>query len=89
MWTFVLPWDNKKLIHRTNARLVIYPMGQLAFQAGSKPRTTSFRLWHWGTAVAGSPDIELPRLSRSEALNPANDALVIDSGSYKGIVLAA
>jgi hypothetical protein len=31
MWTFVLPWDNEKSIHRTNARLVIYPMGQLVF----------------------------------------------------------
>ena len=36
MWTFVLPWDNKNSIHRSSARLVVYPMGQLAFQAGSK-----------------------------------------------------
>ena len=32
---------------------------------------------------------ESPRLPRSIALNAANDALVIDSGSYKGIVFAA
>ncbi len=38
------------------------------------------------TPLAAISQGELPRLPRSVALNAANDALVIDSGSYKGIV---